>query len=157
MLVSKDFSFASAHFLTKYYGKCENMHGHNYKLRVTVEGDVQSNGLVIDFVVLKRIVKKHILNIIDHKLLNDVIDNPSAERLVVWIWKRLNNLPALLKEEMDDPNIVEEMKMYLRDTEGADFGDFSQKIHLSEITLWETDESFVTYRGEKVSACDDIK
>lgn len=156
MLVSKDFTFSSAHFLTKYYGKCENMHGHNYKLRVTVEGDVQSNGLVIDFVVLKRIVKKHILDVIDHKLLNDIIDNPSAERLAVWIWRRLDDLPKFLKEEMDDPNIVEEMKRYLQDAEGADFKDFSEKIHIHEITLWETDTSFVTYRGEAVQGCDDI-
>jgi len=49
MLVTKDFNFDAAHFLTKYHGKCEHLHGHTYKLRVTVEGRVQENGLVLDF------------------------------------------------------------------------------------------------------------
>ena len=62
MKVSKEFTFDSAHFLPKYYGKCERMHGHTYKLRVTVEGELGDNGLVMDFVVLKRIVKKQVLD-----------------------------------------------------------------------------------------------
>ena len=92
MLVTREFSFDSAHFLTDYYGKCERMHGHTYKLQVTLAGAVQSNGLVLDFVVLKRIVDKQVLEKLDHQLLNDVIKNPSAERVVIWIWDKLQNL-----------------------------------------------------------------
>lgn len=156
MLVSKNFTFSSAHFLSKYYGKCESLHGHNYKLTVTVEGDVQSNGLVVDFVVLKRIVKKHVLDLIDHKLLNDVLDNPSAERLVVWMWRKLIDLPVLLRDEMEDPNIAVEIKKYLSDPNEVNLKDFSDRIHLYEIKLWETETSYVIYRGEKISNCDDI-
>ena len=75
MLVSKDFSFDAAHFLTQYHGKCEHLHGHTYKLRVTVEGKVQSNGLVIDFGILKKIVKEQILDKYDHRCFNDFFDN----------------------------------------------------------------------------------
>lgn len=151
MLVTKDFTFDSAHFLTKYYGKCEHMHGHTYRLRVTVEGDIQSNGLVIDFVVLKRLVKKHVLDVIDHRLLNDFIENPSAERVLVWIWKRLFDLPKLLKEELDDPNVAEELKKYVQDHADLDMSHATEKIRLVELQLWETADSSVIYRGEKVN------
>ncbi len=151
MLVSKDFSFDSAHFLTKYYGKCEHLHGHTYKLRVTVEGDIQSNGLVIDFVVLKRLVKKHILDTLDHRLLNDFIENPSAERVIVWIWRRLADLPNMLKEELDDPNIAEELKKYIKDNENLDMMHSTETIRLAELQLWETADSSVIYKGEKVN------
>ena len=56
--VTKQFDFEAAHFLTKYHGKCERLHGHSYKLFVTVEGPLQENGMVIDFVILKKIVKE---------------------------------------------------------------------------------------------------
>ena len=151
MLVTREFTFDSAHFLTDYYGKCERMHGHTYKLQVTLEGAVQSNGLVLDFVVLKRIVNKHVLDKIDHQLLNDVIKNPSAERVVVWIWEQLMDLQKLLKEEMDDPNLGREIKALLKkpDQKGK-LGrlEFDKALRLHELKLWETPNSFVTYNGE---------
>ncbi len=151
MFVTKEFTFDSAHFLTNYYGKCERMHGHTFRLQVTVEGKVQSNGLVIDFVVLKRIVKKQILDRIDHHLLNDVIENPSAERVVVWMWDQLKDLHKLLEKELDDPNFGDDLKSYF-DKKNADKGlelsPFDNALRLHEIKLWETAGSFVTYRGE---------
>ena len=150
MLVTREFTFDSAHFLTDYYGKCERMHGHTYVLQVTLEGAVQSNGLVLDFVVLKRIVNKHVLDKIDHQLLNDVIKNPSAERVVVWIWEQLMDLQKLLKEEMDDPNLGREIKALLKkpDQKGK-LGrlEFDKTLRLHELKLWETPNSFVTYNG----------
>ena len=150
MLVTREFTFDSAHFLTDYYGKCERMHGHTYVLQVTLEGAVQSNGLVLDFVVLKRIVNKHVLDKIDHQLLNDVIKNPSAERVVVWIWEQLMDLQKLLKEEMDDPNLGREIKALLKkpDQKGK-LGrlEFDKALRLHELKLWETPNSFVTYSG----------
>ena len=151
MLITREFTFDAAHFLTDYYGKCERMHGHTYKLQVTLEGEVQANGLVIDFVVLKRIVKKHVLEKLDHYVLNDVIENPSAERVVMWIWEQLKDLPTLLKEEMDDPNLGDDIKAFLKeDDKGStlDKSKFSKALKLYEIKLWETEKAFVTYRGE---------
>lgn len=114
MFVSKDFTFDSAHFLTKYHGKCENLHGHTYKLRVTVEGPVGEDGMVMDFKDLKTLVKEQVIDRYDHQNLNDFFENPSAELVAIKIWEDLvGELP----------------------------------VRLYEVTLWETAESFVTYRG----------
>lgn len=150
MFVTKEFTFDSAHFLTNYYGKCERVHGHTFRLQVTVEGKVQSNGLVVDFVVLKRIVKKHVLDKLDHHLLNDVVENPSAERVIVWIWDRLKDLHSLMAEELDDPNLGEDIRKYFSEKDGKFLknADFNKTLRLHELKLWETDTSFVAYNGE---------
>jgi 6-pyruvoyltetrahydropterin/6-carboxytetrahydropterin synthase len=142
MFVTKEFSFDSAHYLTDYYGKCEQMHGHTYWLKVTVEGKVQENGMVIDFALIKQIVKNRILNKLDHKTLNDIIPNPSAERIAIWIWKKLVDLQKLLKAEAGDPNMGENIREMLKK------GHFEKTLRLHEIELCETEGSCVTYRGD---------
>ena len=59
MIITKRFKFDSAHKLPNYKGDCANLHGHSYKLFVSVKGDVDSNGFVIDFKYLKQIVKEN--------------------------------------------------------------------------------------------------
>ncbi len=150
MLVTKEFTFDSAHFLPNYYGKCERMHGHTYKLQVTVDGAVGENGLVIDFVILKKIVKKQILNKLDHQVINDIIEVASAENTAIWIWDQLNDLKSLIQAQLDDPNLPESITKYFKEGEGTDIdtSDFSSQIRLHEIKLWETPNSFVTYHGK---------
>ena len=145
MRVSKDFTFDSAHFLTKYHGKCEHLHGHTYKLRVTVEGEVQENGLVIDFAILKKIVNEKIIDKFDHRCFNDFFENPTAELLVKHFWEELLDLPLLLKKEMENPNMPEEIRRLLK---GEGTKDINEQVHLYELILWETPDSFVTYRGD---------
>lgn len=89
LLVTKSFEFSSSHFLTKYHGKCERLHGHNYKLEVSVIGEMRDDDLVIDFVELDRIVKARVIEVLDHTHLNDRFSNPSAEVIAVWIWEQL--------------------------------------------------------------------
>jgi len=89
MLVTKEFTFDSAHFLPDYHGKCETMHGHTYKMHVTVKGDIQPNGMVIDFAELKKIVQNKIINKLDHQLINEIIEIPSAENIAIWAWEQL--------------------------------------------------------------------
>lgn len=91
LTVTKIFEFAASHFLTKYHGKCENLHGHNYKLEVTVVGEMGEDDLVYDFVELKDIVKAKIINQLDHTHLNERFENPSAEVMAVWIWEQLQD------------------------------------------------------------------
>lgn len=92
------FDFAASHFLTDYNGKCEDLHGHNYKLVVTVNGKKKKDGLVQDYSEIKKIVKENVLKKIDHKHLNHVIDNPSSEHLAIFIWDNLKpHLPLLKK------------------------------------------------------------
>ncbi len=87
--VSKEFSFSAAHFLTKYHGKCENLHGHNYRLLVTVSAPLNSDDLAIDFIDLKQLVKQHVLDLVDHTNLNDRFPNPTCELVAQWIYEQL--------------------------------------------------------------------
>jgi 6-pyruvoyltetrahydropterin/6-carboxytetrahydropterin synthase len=85
--------FAAAHFLERYHGKCENMHGHNYKVRVHAEGSsLDEGGMLIDFGVLKDNLRE-VLKVLDHSLLNDHADfadgNPSAEKIAKYIFDNL--------------------------------------------------------------------
>ena len=89
MLISRDFKFDAAHYLPSYNGKCERLHGHTYKLRVTLEGAVGKEGMVCDFAEIKRVVSEHVLGELDHGDLNKVLDVPSAENIAVWVWEKL--------------------------------------------------------------------
>lgn len=76
------------------------MHGHSYRLEVAVAGPLHTQGpargMVLDFDEIKRIVREHAIEALDHQTLNDVLDNPTAERIVLWIWSRLEpELPGL--------------------------------------------------------------
>lgn len=113
MKVTKIFTFDSAHNLVNYNGKCENLHGHTYRLEVTVEGKPDSDGIVIDFVKLKKIVDECVIEKLDHKYLNECLGfNTTCENMAVWIW---NELESKLK---------------------------SDAYHLYKIKLWETPTSF---------------
>ena len=81
--------FAAAHFLRDYHGKCENLHGHNYKVFVHVRGNkLNEGGMLLDFTQLKAALKE-VLKKIDHTNLNDMEifeQNPSAERIAKFIF-----------------------------------------------------------------------
>ena len=84
--VTKEFPFEMAHVLWNYDGPCKNVHGHSYRLFVTISGtpstdqDDSKNGMVIDFSDLKSIIKKQIINVFDHSVvLSDKINKGKAE------------------------------------------------------------------------------
>ena len=89
MLLSKDFTFDAAHNLIHYHGKCERLHGHTYRLRVVLEGRPDSEGMIMDFLELKQIIKDRVLSRLDHAYINDIIAQPSAENIGVWVWREL--------------------------------------------------------------------
>ena len=97
MRLDVEFYFAAAHRLPRYEGPCFRLHGHNYKFFVTVEGEVDpSTGMIADFGVIKDLVGEVILSKADHRNLNDVLDNPTAENIARWIWEVLApRLPGL--------------------------------------------------------------
>ena len=114
-------SFAAGHALRNYHGKCENVHGHNYRCQVTVEGaDVDENGLLVDFVELKKVVHS-VLDRLDHQWLNDFPPfdaiNPSAENIAKYIFEEVN--AGLAARE---------------------------NARLGQVRLWETDTAFAVYR-----------
>ena len=90
MLICRDFKFDAAHNLIHYHGKCERLHGHTYHLRVTLCGDPDEEGMIIDFVDLKRIVKELVLSKLDHSYINDILPQPTAEYIAIWIFRTLD-------------------------------------------------------------------
>jgi 6-pyruvoyltetrahydropterin/6-carboxytetrahydropterin synthase len=115
-------TFSSGHALRGYQGKCENVHGHNYRVRVTLAGPALNEiGLLVDFTDLKRVVRGIIARI-DHQFLNDLEPfrtvNPSAENLAKYFYdetaRGLSALPAEAK--------------------------------ITEVIVWETDTSSAIYR-----------
>jgi 6-pyruvoyltetrahydropterin/6-carboxytetrahydropterin synthase len=134
MIITARLTFSAAHRLNnpKYdagwnrrvYGKCDNPrgHGHNYVIHVSVKGKIDpETGMVIDLKVLKDVVRRRIIDCVDHTNLNEDVDFlqgviPTAENLARAFWQQL--APAI--------------------TEGA----------LYEVLLQETEKNSVVYRGE---------
>lgn len=87
--VTRSFTFEAAHFLPWHAGQCRNLHGHSYRLEVAVEGPVDENGVVADFADVKAVVHREVVSRYDHTLLNDLLDNPTAELIAADAWKRL--------------------------------------------------------------------
>jgi 6-pyruvoyltetrahydropterin/6-carboxytetrahydropterin synthase len=97
MRLDVEFTFAAAHRLPRYEGPCFRLHGHNYRFFVGLEGEVDpATGMVADFGVVKQVVQEHVLSRTDHRSLNDVLENPTAENIARWIWEVLEpRLPGL--------------------------------------------------------------
>lgn len=117
--VTKEFTFDSCHQLLAYDGPCERLHGHTYKLQVTVKGKQDYRGMVLDFKDLKKVCKEKIVDPLDHYNLNDkLIYNTTAENMVV--------------------HFYDIIKSYCEDK------DFDVVC----VRLWETPTSYAEYRGE---------
>ena len=105
-IVTKIFHFESAHHLPGHRGKCAHLHGHSYRLEVTIRGSIKDapgesdHGMVMDFDDLSRTVKNSVIERLDHRDLNEVTGlQTTAENLAHWIWNELMNhglLQALL-------------------------------------------------------------
>jgi 6-pyruvoyltetrahydropterin/6-carboxytetrahydropterin synthase len=91
--IRKQFSFEAAHVLPYHPGKCSRVHGHSYRLDVTLEGplgdDGPARGMIVDFELLSKIVRAGVIGELDHRSLNELVPNPTCENVVVWIWRRL--------------------------------------------------------------------
>ena len=107
MQIFKDFTFDSAHSLPNVPDdhKCKAIHGHTYRLKVSLEGDLDPDlGWVMDFTDLKNIVKP-VIDQIDHKYMNDLegLENPTCEAIAIWLWNRIKpNLPLLIRIELNE-------------------------------------------------------
>ena len=93
--VTVEAGFSSGHYLRNYRGKCENPHGHNYKVRVTLHGkELDQAGLLLDFKLLKQVMRP-VVDRIDHQMLNDLepftVLNPSAENIAKYFYDQTND------------------------------------------------------------------
>lgn len=92
--IRTEFDFEAAHKLRlTYSSKCENLHGHSYRCAVTISSEnLDENGMICDFKVLKSIIKEKIEDRLDHAYLNDIFDtNATAEMMSAWIGNEINN------------------------------------------------------------------
>ncbi|HEX8983849.1 MAG TPA: 6-carboxytetrahydropterin synthase QueD [Bryobacteraceae bacterium] len=122
--VSVEETFAAGHALRNYHGKCENVHGHNYRVRIVIEGaELDKAGLLVDFVELKRVLRA-IIEKLDHQFLNDVAPfdrlNPSAENMARYFY--------------------EEIAAHLGN------GARENAARVAKVKIWETDTATATYR-----------
>lgn len=106
--------FAAAHFLENFHGKCENLHGHNYKVRVTVKGSqLDAGGMLCDFGIMKSDLKV-VFKELDHHNLNDLPffsdGNPSAERIAEYIYLELEKLLDIKPAELSMVEVFETEK-----------------------------------------------
>jgi len=107
MIIYKQFSFDSAHFLPAVPEghKCGNMHGHTYMLTVFIEGHPNENsGWIIDYGDLKKSIQP-IIEKLDHHLLNEIpgLKNPTSENLSIWLWNNIKPLvPGLKRIELKE-------------------------------------------------------
>ena len=90
MFLCREFKFDAAHNLVNYHGKCERLHGHTYRLAVTLKGKPDGEGMIFDFVDLKRAVNELVLSKLDHSYINDILPQPTAEYIARWIFKELD-------------------------------------------------------------------
>lgn len=102
MILRKEYGFEAAHFIHNHPGKCRNLHGHSYKLFVSLEGSVNpETGMIIDFDDLSKVVVDKVIQRLDHRFLNDLIPLSTAENISVWIWEELKpSLPLLCQIEV---------------------------------------------------------
>ena len=118
--VYKKMDFAAAHMLPNYKGKCANLHGHTWQIEVGISGEIHGiTGMVVDFVQVKRLLEPIIDRHFDHHYLNDTVANPTAENIAGFVYKELCDCPLFTDEGLT----------------------------LSEVTVWESEDSKVTVRG----------
>jgi 6-pyruvoyltetrahydropterin/6-carboxytetrahydropterin synthase len=115
-------SFSAAHMLAAVGGKCEELHGHNFKVEVTIAApDLNSSGILIDFRYVKKWLSE-IFDNLDHKNLNGLpfftATNPSSENIAKYIY--------------------EEMQLNARQA----------KVKVARVKVWESESSAVTYIGD---------
>lgn len=102
MRIRRSYRFEASHQLPRHPGACRRLHGHSYRFVVELAGRPDDDqGMVLDFFELDRIVQQHVLEALDHHHLNDLIPNPTAEWICVWIWRALApQLPGLRQIEL---------------------------------------------------------
>jgi 6-pyruvoyltetrahydropterin/6-carboxytetrahydropterin synthase len=120
--VTVEAGFSSGHYLRNYQGKCENPHGHNYKVRLTLRGKtLDQTGLLLDFKLLKHLLRP-VVDYLDHQMINELKPfdelNPSAENLARYFYQQT-------AQQLSDMT--------------------AGRVRVKDATIYETDSSFARY------------
>jgi len=141
--VTREFSFEMAHVLKNYDGPCRNVHGHSYRLFVTVSGipfndpDNPKNGMVIDFGDLKNIVLDKIVNVFDHSV---VVSRDFDEQKMKMMTKTFGNT-VIVDYQPTCENLVADFAVRLNEA-------ISGKVKLHSLRLYETARSYAEWFAE---------
>lgn len=102
MILKQSFHFEAAHRLPMHAGKCFHLHGHSYKFTLSLDLPVDpKTGMAIDFDDIASVVRETVLETWDHKNLNDFLENPTAENIIVEMWRKIApRLPGLTEIEL---------------------------------------------------------
>ena len=138
--IAKEFQFDACHMLDGHQGKCQNLHGHTYRLIVEVSSPLQPQGsskeMVMDFADIKTIINQHIISQLDHAYLYDETNN--NERKIAALLKQMQRkvfaFPCRTTAEGISRFIFNQLTAYLP---------------VSKITLWETPTSYCEYQNTK--------
>lgn len=95
--ISKEFRFEAAHSLPFHKGKCFSQHGHSYFGKVSIFGETDNNGIVLDYYELNKIITTCVIDKYDHKDLNDIFENTTAENLAYIIFWNIQKQIEVLK------------------------------------------------------------
>ncbi len=138
--VTREFGFEMAHVLYNYDGPCRNVHGHSYRLFVTVSGKPvrevtnPKNGMVIDFTVLKNIVLNEIVNVFDHSVVvSSDFDREKTEMMI----KTFGNT-VIVEYQPTCENLVADFAMRIRKS-------LPREVSLHSLKLYETAKSFAEW------------
>lgn len=102
--ITKEFGFEAGHYVPDHGARCKYVHGHSYKLFVTVGGYLNDDGMVIDFQVLSEIVKV-IIDPYDHGFLNDYFEQPTAEIMASYLRRTIH-------DKLPEGVYCDEVKLY---------------------------------------------
>lgn len=120
--IRKRYTFEAAHTLPLHKGKCARLHGHSYKLEVTLRGIPHKDGMLMDFAEMDSLLAP-ILEELDHRNLNELLETPTAELLVLYIYSSL----------------VSQWGWHTKE----------RVVHISKLELWETERcSAIWEEGE---------
>lgn len=129
--VTREIHFCYGHRLLNYDGKCRNLHGHNGKALIVMEAaELDRLGMVVDFSYIKKVVQSWIDDTLDHKMILHR-DDPVLPEL-----RRQGEPVMIIDVNPTAENIARLIFDYAQ----------SQGLPVVEVTLWETDSSFATYR-----------
>jgi 6-pyruvoyltetrahydropterin/6-carboxytetrahydropterin synthase len=141
--ITKMYDFEMAHVLKDYDGPCKNIHGHSYKLFVTVTGTPSSDetspkkGMVMDFKDLKAIVKSHIVDRFDHAL---VINSETDPEMITSIRKHMEKI-MVVDYQPTSENLVADFASIIKSHLPAN-------VELHNLRLWETATSYSEWFAE---------
>ena len=144
--VTTEINWCMAHRLVRgYEGPCNNIHGHNYKALVTITGEVDDKGMIIDFKEMKNILNVWIISSLDHTLLIDTED-PLKEKITE-VFENSMDISFLSK-----PTTAEHLCAYIAECLqielGIRYGDESQ-LKVMQVTVFETEKNSATWTNTK--------